>query len=338
MTTLVRTRGTTSRALFLAVAVAMLVTLVSPTASHAVVVDPPASTESVLVVAPHPGDATIMAGGITHGLSSYSAVTGDGVTIAYMTNNDFGVPIDDGTLQQEAVDAQVDHLNRVEDDLIFLGYPDGELQAVWDEAAPGAHEAGTGATATYAARGLNSTDWHNTRTGLVGMHAPYNQEAMIADMEALIDQRRPDHIFLGGPENNNPDYTVTYDVVSTALDNVIAANPGYGAVVHTTVVWHPDDLLWGTWPQDRDTAEEIVLDTTLAIPPVAGKSLAEVGLVWADREQYYIPAGWVPLGDASPKGLAIDEIVSQTGLGGFIGRFLHRDEIFWTEYRNFPEI
>ena len=333
MTTLAITRPTIWRATLLALAVSLLVALVSPTASHAVEVDPPAAGEAVLVVAPHPGDATIMAGGITYALAS-------DVTIAYMTNNDFGITDgDDGTLQLEAVTAQTGQLNRAEDDLIFFGYPDGELAGVWGTAAPAVFTASTGLEATYASRGLGLTDWHDYRMGAGEQHADYNQEAMIADMEALIDERRPDHIFLGGPENRNTDYTTTYDVVAAALDNVVADDADYGAVLHTTVVWHPDPALDDKWPQDIAPADDIISDEDPSIDPPAVTTLADVGLVWADREQFVVPTALQnPVIAANPKAQAIDEFTSQGGLGGFIGRFVHRDEIFWADYVNFPDL
>jgi LmbE family N-acetylglucosaminyl deacetylase len=332
MTTLAITRPTIWRATLLALAVSLLVALVSPTATQAAEVDPPAAGEAVLVVAPHPGDDVIMAGGITFGLAS-------NVTIAYMTNSDeLGVPAGT-TAQGEAVTAQTANLNRVEDDLVFFGYPDGELAAVYATDAPAVHTAAIGTSATYASRGLGLTDWYDYRNGEpADEHADYNKQAMIADMEALIDARRPAHIFTGGAENLNTDYVTTYNVVSTALDNVVAANPGYGAVLHTTVVWHPDVAYHGApapfWPTDRNAAADIVLDTTLAPPPAT--SLADVGLVWADREQFVIPTAWQSDTDGNPKALAVDDHASQGGLGGFIGRFVHRDEIFWAEYVNYP--
>ncbi|MDJ0496946.1 MAG: S-layer homology domain-containing protein [Acidimicrobiia bacterium] len=339
MTTLANRRLTIWRAVLLTVAVSLLVTLVAPTASQAAPPDAPASTDSVLVVAPHPADATIMAAGITSQLPSYAA--GAGVTIAYMTNNDFdGLPAGaDG--QDEAVAAQT-ILGRTEaTDLIFLGYPDGYLVDVWNtaEGSPGDPftAPSTGKTETYAEHGVGGTDWFDYNNP-GDVHAPYNKEAMVADMYELIDQRRPDHIFLGGPENLNEDYTTTYDVVDLALGQVIDADPSYGAVVHTTVVWHPDVLLHGTWPQDRDAATPIIEDVLLPSPPAAGKSLAENGLIWAEREEFEIPFAWQSDTDGNPKALAIAANVSQGGLGGFIGRFVHLDEIFWTEYRNFPEI
>jgi hypothetical protein len=106
-------------------------------------------------------------------------------------------------------------------------------------------------------------------------------------------------------------------------------------------VWHPDTDYQGApepfWPQDRDATTQIVEDATLVPPP--DPSLADEGLVWADREEFIVPLDMQDDTDATnPKAQAIEDFVSQGGLGGFIGRFVHKDEIFWAEYVNFPAL
>jgi LmbE family N-acetylglucosaminyl deacetylase len=336
MTTLAKTRPTTRRALFLTLAVAMLVTLVSPTATHAVEVDPPAATDSILVVAPHPGGAAIIAGGITAPLSSFAA--GAGVTIAYVTNGDAVDEATGTTRQGEAVAGQA-LLGRAEADLIFMGYPDAFLDAVWATDAPTvwAHPT-TARTSTYATRGLGGTDWYDYRMGEpADEHADYNKDAMLADMEALIAARQPDHIFTASEWNNNDDYTTTNALVTQALANVVLADPTYGAVVHTAVVWHPDMVLWNTWPQNRDSSADIVSDVSLGASPSI-ETFSAGAAAWAAREQFVIPTAWQSDTDGNPKSLAIAAQATIGGLGGFIGRFVHRDEIFWAESVNMPEL
>lgn len=84
----------------------------------------------VLVIAPHPDDDVITAAGIT-----YRAVNrGEPVKIVYVTNGDLFFGTQQGFLRQsEAVTAQVDFLKMIEDDLIFLGYPDGYLVEIFQD-------------------------------------------------------------------------------------------------------------------------------------------------------------------------------------------------------------
>ncbi len=139
------------------------------------------------------------------------------------------------TRQAEAVSAQA-ILGRVENDLIFLGYPDFKLTDVWNTTS-GAVIGGTGRTATYASRGLGRTDWHDYRMGAGTQHAPYNREAMFADVLALITTLEPDHIFTTSPEDGTADHRTTYTVVKAALEQAHEDDPSYGAVLHRTVVW-----------------------------------------------------------------------------------------------------
>ena len=343
MTTLAHSHPTTRRALLLTLAVVMVVAFIYPTATQAVEVDPPATGDSVLVVAPGPGSDVAMAAGITSVLPSYAG--GAGVTIAYLTNGDYdGDAMAGATRQGEAVDAQTLHLGRVEDDLIFFGYPDGYLKPVWETVAPASWVnvgVPTAPTQTYASRGLGSTDWFDYRSGVGEQHADYNGDAMLADMVALIAERRPDHIFTASEHNANDDYATTAALVQAAVAAVVAADDTWGTTVHSGIVWHPDTGLHSTWPQGADPTADILQDTV--VDPTASPSLDDVGLLWAEREQFVVPTAMqdpdvVPATATNPKVLAVDEHQAIGGMGDLLSRFVHRDEIFWAESFNDPVI
>jgi LmbE family N-acetylglucosaminyl deacetylase len=315
----------TRRLAALITATALIVTVFVAQPAAAVEVGSPVG--SILVVAPHPDDDVITAAGITYNRAD--------VTIAFMTNGDTD-PGGEVVRQDEAVEAQR-VLGQVfgsnEDNLVFLGYPDAHLLDVWNTPS-GAWNGGS----TDAGRGLGMTDWHDYRTGSIGQHADYNKAEMIADLAALIDARRPAHIFTTSDHDRHDDHSTTKLVVDAALAQVIDANPMYGSVVHETVVWHPDvDTSDNHWPQNRDPQNNILED--LVVDPTADPSFADVGLIWADREQFVVPTVMQNPNDAvNPKSQAIDKHQNQGGLGGFIGRWVHRDEIFWATYINYPEL
>jgi LmbE family N-acetylglucosaminyl deacetylase len=306
------------------VLVGTVVTLAATPLAGAVEVPNPVG--SILVVAPHPDDDVIGSAGITYNRAD--------VTIVFMTNGDnAGVAV--GAIRQaEAVNAQVNHLGRVESDLIFFGYPDFYLSNVWDQTSGAFTSPSTGRSQTYAERGLGSTDWYDYRMGLGEQHADYNRWSMIDDMAALIDQRRPDHIFVTSEHDGTDDHTTTYQVVEQALIDVRASDPHYGALVHETIVWHPDPGLWNTWPQNRNASTDIIWDGTLTSNTIEVESGGE--LVWDEREQFIIPGAWQSDTEGNPKSLAVAEHDSQGGLEGFIGRYIHRDEIFWADPFNYP--
>jgi LmbE family N-acetylglucosaminyl deacetylase len=302
------------------VVILLAATFAAPSAD-AILVDDPVG--SILVVAPHPDDDVITTAGITYNRSD--------VTIAFMTNSDTD-DVGPSVRQDEAVLAQA-ILGQPESKLIFLGYPDSGLQAVWN--TPSGSYNSNGYTETFAEHGLGMTDWHDWRMGGGEQHAAYNKPNMVADMVALIEYVRPAHIFTTSEFDSHTDHSTTFKVIDEALDTVTASDPTYGAVLHETIVWHPDSGLWSTWPQGRNASTEIVHDTTLGASPSI-ETASGGKLVWSEREQFYIPEEWVGVGDANPKAQAIDAHAGQDGLDGFIGRFVHRDEIFWADYLNYP--
>ncbi len=319
---MVRTHTLNRNRFVLLAILAMLLTLATavPSADAVLVGDP---VGPILVVAPHPDDDVITTAGITYSRSD--------VTIAFMTNSDTD-PVGPSVRQDEAVAAQA-ILGQPESKLIFLGYPDAALQEVW-KTSSGSYPS-NGYTETFAEHGLGMTDWHDYRMGPGEQHAPYNRPAMVADMVALIEYVRPAHIFTTSEFDAHPDHSATFNVIDEALSTVTASDPSYGVVLHETIVWHPDSGLWGSWPQDRNAAVEIAHDVSLGASPSI-ESVSSGRLAWDQREQFYIPDGWPGMGDSNPKAQAIDAHAGQGGLGGFIGRFVHRDEIFWADYINYP--
>src|SRR5690606_24617802 len=86
-----------------------------------------AAHASILVIAPHPDDDILLAAGVIK-----RAIGHEEVTVVFMTNGDVG-GVAQGLLRQgEAVAAQVQQLGNDEDNLIFLGYPDGSLKTLYD--------------------------------------------------------------------------------------------------------------------------------------------------------------------------------------------------------------
>jgi LmbE family N-acetylglucosaminyl deacetylase len=103
---------------FRIVAIIILLTFFSVALAHA----------NILVVAPHPDDDTIMASGIV----SRAVQRGEQVRIVYVTNGDYLGASAGYTREGEAVSGQ-NILGLQENDLIFLGYPDGYLQTVYTD-------------------------------------------------------------------------------------------------------------------------------------------------------------------------------------------------------------
>ncbi len=279
-------------------------------------VAPRAAQASLMVVAAHPDDDVIMAAGVVYA----ARLRGEHVTVVYMTNGDLvGGPVTGVARQGEAVAAQ-SFLGVREDDLVFLGYPDNRLHDLLANptyAEPGAVLTSVhGQSVTFGNRGLGRSDYHHHR---FGMHASFNKRNLQADLVDVIDKVRPTHVITHADFDVHPDHSKTSAAVREAMKAVAAGDPKYVATLHHALVWSIDSRAWPAPPNPGTYVTE---------PP----GLAPTGLRWADRQSIDVPRAMQnPTPQLNPKYLAIDAHVSQGGSGAFIGKSIHRDEVFWSE-------
>ncbi len=271
----------------------------------------------ILVIAPHPDDDVITSAGVI-----YSAVKrGEPVKVVFMTNGDlYGTAI--GYQREgEAVNAQVNNLGPVENDLMFLGYPDGHLETIYDSylASNDRYTTSFGQSTTYGNRGLGRSDYHYYK---FGSHALYNRYNIVQDLQTIIQTFKPDHIYTTSEYDHHSDHSTTYLLLKMALAAVSSADPNYKPVVHKTIVWSGHEDIW---PAKTDPSAYNIEIPDLSLTP----------LVWANRESIDVPwamqSTYLP---GNPKYNAVEAHVSQAGPYGsdsFIAHFVHKDEIFWAE-------
>ncbi|HXX33265.1 MAG TPA: PIG-L family deacetylase, partial [Thermodesulfobacteriota bacterium] len=282
------------------------------------------AANNILVVSPHPDDDVLMMSGII-----YRAVqNGDTVHVVYMTNGDaLGISVG-YTREGEAVVGE-GYLGMIENNLIFLGYPDGYLGTLYLQ-YPNSSQVFTtpnGQSTTYGNRGFNHTDYHYYLTGLNGgtaTHANYNGYNILMDLEAIISTYLPNHIFTTSEYDNHQDHMITHEFVKEAIVAVCGSNPNYAPpTVHKTII----DWFDGAWPNSRDATSYFT-----AIPNLSTDTGGVVQ--WSARESINVPtvlqAANYP---ANPKFLAIQAMQSQGGAcgGSPYGNYVHKDEFFWTE-------
>lgn len=268
----------------------------------------------VLVVSPHPDDDTIIASGVLNRAAGI-----ENTKVVFMTNGDFWGGLSAGyTRQGEAVNAQTQHIGLTEDDLIFLGYPDGRLKTIYDNyTTPGSqYFTPFGQGVTYGNRGLGRTDFHSHH---FGSPAAYNRPNIVTDLETILRTYRPGHIFTTAEFDQHEDHATTYQLLRLALDRVRATDPSYAPVLNKTLVWTSNS---STWPTPADpTAYHAQMP-----------GLNQTPLRWDERASLDVP---LPMQDlnlrVNPKYRAIQSHVSQTGPQSFISRFAHKDEVFWSE-------
>src|SRR5689334_779305 len=151
---------------------------------------PVRAADGVLVLAPHPDDEIIVAGGILYAAQQ----AGREVTVAVVTNGDF-LGLDYGDVRQNECVAGLAVLGIPEDRIVFLGYPDAGLLPLWNNAPASSTiylSPYTGRDATYATRGRGGTDLHTALTGAPG---PYNRPTLVGDVRALLASARPADVY-----------------------------------------------------------------------------------------------------------------------------------------------
>lgn len=269
---------------------------------------------NILIVSPHPDDDLLIAAGVT-----YAAIQrGEPITVVYMTNGD-KQGLSNGNLRQdEAVDGQSGNLGTRESDLIFLGYPDGDLLNMYQNYPQESDRyliASNGQSATYAHRGLGGTDYHNFR---FGAHANYNGFNLLKDLKDIIDSERPDHIITVAEFDQHSDHSTTYLAVHDAVLAVTAADPSYVPVIDKSLVWSTNSTIWPGLSDPLSYFSE---------PP----GLAGTGLDWAHHEGLDVP---LIMQTGNLKIDAINSHVSQGGASGFLANFNHKDEFFWATHLN----
>jgi LmbE family N-acetylglucosaminyl deacetylase len=301
------------------------------------------AADGVLVVAPHPDDEVVMAGGIL----ATAAAAGREAAVVVVTNGDyFGT--DYGLVREgETVDA-LGMLGIAEGEVVFLGYPDSGLLALWNDAPDDSERylsPWSGRDTTYATRGRDHADLHRAVTGIPGL---YNQPTLVADVRDALALFHPADVFTTGPVDGNPDHRATYYAVRDALKGLALADPTYHPTLHTTVVHDPkgypfDDF----WPASapRDTPFVPGNDDLWPNPPassgvphrfdpevdfVAPPSLAGTVVDWESRVEWPVPTA-MALSDFAAN-LKVRSLARYgTQQADILWSHVKRDEFFWAE-------
>ena len=266
---------------------------------------------TVLVLAPHPDDEALMFSGVIYG----ALQRGEEVKVVMATNGDFPGMSAGYTRQAETVNAMA-VLGLTEDDIIFLGYPDSGLKTMYDlyTGAGDAYTSVAGQTQTYGNRGLGRADYHTYRFGTPGR---YNKASIIADLESILSEYRPEHIFVTGPYDHHEDHSVLHTYLREALAGLMTRYPTYRPVIHRTVIHGGNDYVW---PAKADPAVDFT-------EPPGGPGSP---LRWVERESLRVPPAMRLTANAENlKHQAILRHASQVNT--YLLNFVHRDEIFWPE-------
>jgi LmbE family N-acetylglucosaminyl deacetylase len=183
----------------------------------------------LVVVAPHPDDEVLMAGGVLE----QAVRRGQRARVIVLTNGDFTCSRDGAVRQNETVAAMRD-VGLQEEDVHFLGYPDGHLKDLGG--APLTVERRTPDGQCVQARGT----WRVR--GLPRPQQPLTDVAVVRDLVVLLSTLQPRDVYLPHGSDAHPDHAMTAVFVRRALEQ-LSSRPRslHSAVVHTAD---------GVWPSD----------------------------------------------------------------------------------------
>ncbi len=274
-----------------------------------------ASARSILVIAPHPDDETLIAGGRLRA----AIQAGDTATIAVMTNGDI-LGVQSGLLRETESVAAARRLGLTEPNVIFLGYGDSSLMSLY-QSASGTQvlTSQAGANATYAAHGLGGTDYHSTA---FGSPAPYSRNSVVQDLEALLAALRPDEIYTTSPIDEHPDHAATGQFVMEALVALERQGQALPTRLYWTVVWVAAPPSGLRWPQLNEAGfSPVPFDE----PDCC---IDQSVLAWSRIQRFPVP---LEMQSADPsanlKFRAIQDYQSQ--ITPWLTSWARKDEFFW---------
>jgi LmbE family N-acetylglucosaminyl deacetylase len=263
----------------------------------------------LLVIAPHPDDETLGAGGVILAALAQGAE----VKVVMMTNGDGQAvaplllrreirprPINyivTGEQRQREVLAALELLGVSEESILFLGYPDRGLNALWE--GNWKQECPLQATYTRATRSPYALTFNP--------EANYCGHDLLADLWAIIGDYQPDMILMPHPNDEHPDHRAATNFTRLAISLKQVIEPDYqpemwGYLIH-----------FGDYPQPRG-----LYPARLLLPPAP---LAGDGSSWA-RLNLTPPQIQV-------KAMAVQAFPTQQFLlGSFLPSFVRQDEIF----------
>ena len=272
----------------------------------------------LLVVAPHPDDEALIASGAI----ARAVARKEPVTVLILTSGDYDCRSAASQRQAESV-AGLAALGVKEDQIFFLGYPDGYLARLGVTPLPAVPRLIAGAcvlgNTTYGQRGAGGTDVHSARTGAP---AAYTAPNLVADLAYLIEQRMPSTLIVTHPADTHPDHAAAYALVRRALTHARRPPRLLRALVHGDDCWPTGGVPGQDCAPGRIAPRE-------AMPPPSGSLhgyLPDVRLAVPNR-------CLLPDARENPKLAAIAAHASQTrgSTSSYLFAFARRDELFFSE-------
>ncbi|MGQ9478279.1 MAG: PIG-L deacetylase family protein [Candidatus Bipolaricaulia bacterium] len=202
--------------------------------------------ERVLVIAPHTDDEILSAGGVIQRHLSLGAK----VVVVILTNGDgqyrrlipsSRASISLGYARQKESLAALAHLGLPQENVIFLGYPDRGLSALWNSYWD--------CDRLYSSKYTKAerSPYRDSFT----LEAPYCGLSVVADLVKILEQERPQLIYLPHPNDLHPDHQAAWAFTVYAIARAgLAPEPELLAYIIHREGWpepraaRPEELLF----------------------------------------------------------------------------------------------
>ncbi len=268
------------------------------------------SIQGLLVIAPHPDDEILAAGGLIQRVFD----NGGRVKVVFVTNGDgqflspllidpISVPrdanyINFGIIRQNETRGALGQIGVTQDETIFLGYPDGKIDELW--AMDWSCDVPVRGSYTHAF----ASPYQNT----YNIQATYCGDHLFNDLLTIFSDFQPDLILIPHPEDTHSDHAS----VSNFAQLAIATYQGSVDQVNPKVLSYL--VHYKGYPLPRGNLPDKYL-----LPPLALSSDGEGWLTY-----------FLSLSERDHKKIALEGYISQLqSSGSYLRSFIRANEIFY---------
>jgi LmbE family N-acetylglucosaminyl deacetylase len=265
----------------------------------------------ILIIAPHQDDEVISCAGVIERAIS----NGNDVRVMYITDGNYeGI---EELRCKESINAMAT-LGLSKDKIYYLAYGDKTV-------LENAYNSKNDPTLVFQGKqGQRETsgwdylmlDYHFEKYGI---HASYCRKNILFDIQDIINNFRPDDIFIPSAMGAHPDHAKTSEFTTEAIIN-IKADADYSPNIHEYMIYTP---YLPPYEFDKDAIP--VLNTNSTDADVDNKTIYK----WNDRESIPVPSNMMSSINSlkNIKERALECYGSQGAFNFY--RFIKSDEIFW---------
>ncbi|TXK83950.1 DUF6259 domain-containing protein [Paenibacillus sp. N3.4] len=279
----------------------------------------PAQTGKILILAPHPDDEALMASGIME----KGITDGKTVKVGIATNGDYAASLGDMTVGQTRIResvAAVTYLGVPQSNITVLGYGDDQLWSLYNATNADAVITSHEGTVTYGTP--ENLDYHYQK---FGTHASYTRNNFKNDLITMINDYRPDDIYITSMYDSHPDHNTLNYFTLEAIRQLKQNDPSYAPKMHEAIIHSYDGE--AVWP-----SHEPITSNAPMVPfskPTTLDSTSQ--LDWTARESVSVPTDMmvVPRNAGNKKYNTISKYATQLGDADYMYGFIKSDEVFW---------